>query len=118
MWIFSFPKNYSEMVEKISKCSFVVSLLLLYFLSCANIDFSIFLSKISFGIKYEFIGIKLTFAGVAFPLLIGILEHMFKVHDKVSTVLKIRKKYDKKIIVCTFLKSFGFEKQLSNSPPL
>lgn len=113
MWIFSSPENYSEMVEKISKCSFVVSLLLLYFLSCANQDFASFLSKISFGIQYEFIGIQLTFAGVILPLIIGIVEHIFKLHDKISSILKIRKKYDKKVIISSFLKQLDFEKEIS-----
>lgn len=112
MWIFNSPKNYSEMVDKISKCSFLISLLLLYFLSCCNNDLYAFLNKISFGIKYELIGIKLTLAGAVLPLLVGIAEHIFKIHDKVSTILKIRKKYDKEVIVCSFLRSLGFENQI------
>lgn len=112
MWIFSSPKNYSEMVEKISKCSFVVSVLLLYILSCSNKDFANFLFKISFGIKYEFIGVRLTLAGVVLPLSIGIIEHIFKLHDKISTILKIRKRYDKSIIISSLLKQLGLEKNI------
>lgn len=62
MWIFSTPKTYSEMVEKISKSVFALSLFGFYVLSCANEDFRLFLESISFGAKYEVFGIKLNLA--------------------------------------------------------
>lgn len=46
------------------------------------------------------------------PLLIGVIEHIFKLHDKISSVLKIRKRYDRKIIMFSFLKQLELEKEL------
>ena len=99
MWIFKSPKDYAEMVEKIAKSAFVTSLLFLYFLSCANKSFAEFLQRVSFGVQYEFAGIKLNLATFYFPLAIGLLEHIFKIHDKLSSLLGIRKWYDKEVIV-------------------
>ena len=110
MWIFKSPNDYSEMVEKIAKSSFVISLVLLYILSCANEDYYAFLSGISFGGEYEFAKIKINLATLYLPLLIGILEHMFKLHDKTSTLLGIRTRYDKKYIIIPILKRSGFAK--------
>ncbi len=99
MWIFGSPKNYVEMIEKISKSTFIISAFLLYVLSCANEQFSCFLCDLSFGMKYQLIGTEFYLAGVYLPLLIGIIEHVFKIHDKVSTWLNIRERYDKKVII-------------------
>lgn len=104
MWIFDTPKNYSEMVEKIAKSTFVISLFLLYFLTSANHEFSSFMKQISFNVEYEFIGIKLNLALLYLPLLISIAEHIFKIHDKISTVVGIRSRYDKNVIAASILK--------------
>lgn len=103
MWIFDSPKNYSEMVEKIAKSTFVISLFLLYLLTCINNEFNTFMQQISFNVEYEFIGIKLNLALLYFPLLIGITEHIFKIHDKISTLLGIRSRYDKKVIAAKII---------------
>lgn len=104
MWIFDSPKNYSEMVEKIAKSTFVISLFLLYFLTCINNEFNLFMKQISFNVEYEFIGIKLNLALLYLPLLVGIAEHIFKIHDKISTLVGIRSKYDKNVIAASILK--------------
>ena len=103
MWIFDSPKNYSEMVEKIAKSTFVISLFLLYFLTCMNSEFNSFMTQISFNVEYEFIGIKLNLALLYLPLLIGIAEHIFKIHDKISTLFGIRNRYDKYVIAAKIL---------------
>ena len=99
MWIFSSPKNYTEMVEKISKSTFVLSIFLLYILYCTNDQFADALNRLSFGIQYKFIGIQFCLAGFYLPLLIGLIEHIFKIHDKISELLKIRYKYDTYVII-------------------
>ena len=103
MWIFDSPKNYSEMVGKIAKSTFVISLFLLYLFTCVNNEFNTFMKQISFNVEYEFIGIKLNLALLYFPLFIGIAEHIFKIHDKISTLLGIRNRYDKKVIAARIL---------------
>jgi len=98
------------MVEKISKSIFIILLFFLYLLTCINKEFSIFLKYLSFDIEYEFIGIKFNLALFYLPLLLAILEHMFTIHDKISYLLGIRKRYDKKVIVGDILIHVGLDK--------
>ena len=114
MWIFSTPKTYSEMVEKISKSVFALSLFGFYVLSCANEDFRLFLESISFGAKYEVFGIKLNLALFYIPLCVGMAEHIFKIHDKLASLLRIRFNYDKKVIVNGFLERAKIERDLKS----
>ena len=113
MWIFESPTNYSEMVSKISKSVFIISLIILYLFCQISEDFNLFLEQISFGAVYELGGIKLNFALLVVPLLMGILEHVFKIHDKISSLLKIRIRYDKRIIISTMLKKCGNNKKVA-----
>lgn len=114
MWIFNSPKNYMEMIEKISKSTFVVLLFLLYALTCINEEFLSFLKKISFGAEYKFIGITLNLALFYLPLLMGIFEHMFKIHDKISDLFGIRKRYDKNCIVLEILKYIEVDNNINS----
>lgn len=109
MWIFSSPKDYSEMIEKISKTTFMVSVLILYFLSCINNEFAVFLKTISFGIQMKFINIELSLSCLYIPLFIGVMEHIFKLHDKMSNLLQIRASYDKNIIVKQMIENSGIK---------
>lgn len=113
MWLFSSPTNYNEMVEKISKSLFVIVAVLLYALTCINDDFNQTLRALSFGAEYEIFGLKLNLALLYFPLLMGIFEHMFKLHDLLSDLFKIRKRYDKTIIVSTIIKKAQYDYQIS-----
>lgn len=114
MWIFESPTNYSEMVSKISKCVFIISLIILYLFCQISDDFNLFLEQISLGAVYEFGGIKLNFALLVVPLLMGVLEHVFKIHDKISFLMRIRDTYDKRIIVAKMLKGSGSNKKVDN----
>jgi hypothetical protein len=105
VWIFDSPENYTEMIQKISKSTFFVLIIMLYVLSQINNEFSEFLKSISFGGIYEFAGIKINLATLYLPLVMGVFEHMFKIHDKLSDLLGIRRKYDRNIIVAEFLKT-------------
>ena len=107
MWLFYSPKDYSEMVEKISKSVFVTLAILFYVLSCINNEFKELIEKISFGAIYDFYGLELNLALLYLPLLGGLFEHMFKIHDKISKVLGIRKAYDRKVVVENILKKAG-----------
>lgn len=78
---------------------------MLYTLTCINEEFLSFLTQISFGVKYEFFGIKLNLALFYLPLLMGLLEHMFKIPDKLSSLFGIRRRYDKKVMVAEIMKS-------------
>ena len=104
MWLFESIDNYSKMIEKISKAVFVFSLLLLYCISCVNNEFKDFMETISFGATYEIFGVELNLALFYLPIIMGLLEHVFKIHDKVSDLFKIRKTYDKYVIINGLIK--------------
>jgi hypothetical protein len=116
MWLFYSPKNYSEMVEKISKSIFIITATLIYLLSCFNNDFSNLLKEMSPTAEYDLSGLKLNAAIFYLPLLFGILEHMFKIHDLLSSLFRIRYRYDRNVIVARIMKNVGQDvnvKQLS-----
>lgn len=104
MWLFESIDNYSKMIEKISKTVFMFSLLLLYCISCVNNEFKDFMETISFGATYEVFGVELNLALFYLPIIMGLLEHVFKIHDKVSDLFKIRKTYDKYVIINGLIK--------------
>lgn len=110
MWLFGIPHNYMEMVEKISKCVYTTSLFLLFMLSYINKEFGEFLNKISFGAEINLGGVSFCMALFYLPLLIGISEHIFQVHDKISNVLGIRKAYDKNVIAYNIIERLGLKK--------
>lgn len=105
MWLFESIENYGKMVEKISKTVFVFSLLVLYYVSCVFNEFKLFMEMISFGATYEIFGVELNIALFYLPIIMGLLEHIFKIHDKVSDLFKIRNNYDKYIIINGFIKA-------------
>lgn len=73
-----------------------------------------FLESISFGAKYEVFGIKLNLALFYIPLCVGMAEHIFKIHDKLASLLRIRFNYDKKVIVNGFLERAKIERGLKS----
>lgn len=99
MWIFKSTKSYDEMVDKISQSVFVISSILLFLLSQMCPEFMTILEKLSFGATFSVFNIKLSIALFYAPLLMGLFEHMFKLHDVWSSILGIRKRYDKNIVV-------------------
>lgn len=118
MWLYNSPKNYIEMIEKISKSVFVITLVLLFLFSSAFQAFSDFLKMISLGVEYNFQGIKLNISLIYIPLLIGFLEHAFKIHDKISYLLGIRKFFDRNVIIKEFFDKLNIQldiKYLDNS---
>jgi len=87
------------MIEKISKSVFFITLFLLFIISTANENFTHFLIKISFNAEYEIFGIKICISLFYIPFIVGILENSFKIHDKISKLLGIRKRFDKNVII-------------------
>lgn len=112
MWLFSNPKDYNEMVEKISKSVFFITLFLVFIFSISNTDFYNFLISISFGVEYNFNEVKFSVALFYIPLIIGIIENIFKLHDKVSDIFGIRKRFNRKVIVNEFLNLLSIDFKL------
>lgn len=109
MWLFDIPKNYSNMIEKVSKCVFFVSLLGLFILTGVSSSFAGFMKKCSFGVEYELFGIKLYMALLYIPLIISVLENAIQLHDIFQKPLKIRETFDRKIIIAAFLNKLEIE---------
>ena len=99
MWVFKSIKNYEEMVDKIANSVFVISTILLFLLSQVNEGFFSLLKKMSLGTYVEIFNLKLHLAIFYIPFMMGFFEHAFKIHDKFSLILDIRKKYDKNVVV-------------------
>lgn len=112
MWIFTSPKNYSEMLKKIATTTFFISLFIIMILSHTINDISSFMKIISFGLKYEYGGLKLYISYFYFPLLFALGENIFKIHDKVSDLFGIRYRFDKNIIIARFLNEIKQSKKL------
>ena len=104
MWIFENPKNYSDMMKKIALTMFIIVLISLFVFSNFSSPFSDFMLKISFDFEYELAGgIKLYISYLYLPLIFTLLENIFKLHDKISDLFQIRYRFDRKIIIQTFL---------------
>lgn len=116
------PKNYGDMLKKI--CGFNIVLLsiyfvLFYFLSndfngLVNKILNIFINKIEitrlsdiklFGasiVKFLDILFLITLA-----LLISVIERIFRIHNLLSDILKIRKNFDTKYIIKNIIEKIG-----------
>lgn len=103
MWLFGIPRNYMDMIEKISKCVYTTSLFLLFILSNIDQGFKDFMTKLSMGAKIDVFGIELSMALFYLPLIASLSEHIFQIHDRLSDLLRIRKAYDKDIIARNIL---------------
>lgn len=103
MWLFDIPKNYPEMLKKIAWTMFFVVAIFLFIFSNISEAFSTFMSEISFGLRYENYGLKLYISYIYIPLIFALLENIFKLHDLISDVFRIRFRFDKYIIIKEFL---------------
>lgn len=109
MWLFDTPKNYIDMCKKISMSVFWFVLIELFVLSQASNDFATFMKVISFNTEIDIAGLKLYVAYVYIPLLISILENIFKLHDKFGKVLRIRKTFAAYVIFKEYIKRLEIE---------
>lgn len=103
MWLFDIPKNYPEMLKKIAWTMFFVVAIFLFIFSNISEAFSTFMSEISFGLRYENYGLKMYISYIYIPLIFALLENIFKLHDLISDVFRIRFRFDKHIIIKEFL---------------
>lgn len=108
MLLFDNPKSYTEMTKKISSTVLVMTFLGLMLVSHISTNFGNAMKSISLGIVYEYNGMKLYVAFFYIPILIGIFENMFHLHDKISDIFGIRYRYDKNVIIKRFVTALGF----------
>ena len=117
MWLFETPKTYSEMCTKISKSVFFISLIELFILAQISPVFSGFMKVISFNTETEVIGIKLYVAYIYVPIILSVLENIFKLHDKMGRIIKLRKIFDGKVIFSAYIKELGITLPKSSVKP-
>lgn len=90
---FTAPTNYSEMLNKIAIFTFFVSLIMTVLVSSASPTVSDFLAR--FDIKVEVASItSIPIAYVVPPLIIALLARVIKLHDKISTLFRLRRSID------------------------
>jgi len=103
MWLFSSPKNYSEMLKKIATTMFFFSLIIIVILSHIFDSVSSFMESISFGLYCIYGGLKLYISYFYFPLLFAVTENIFKLHDRISDLFGIRYRFDTDVIIKKYL---------------
>lgn len=89
---FTAPTSYSAMLNKIAIFTFFVSLFLIYVLSSASTNISDFLTQ--FNLRVEVANMNMPVAYVVLALLITLFARIIKLHDKISTLFRIRQNID------------------------
>ena len=103
MWIFDTPKSYSDMIKKIAWTTFFIVLIGLILITHMSEGFNNLMKTLSCGIQLEYNSLKLYISYIWIPLVFAIFENIFKLHDRISDLFKIRYNYDRKIIIKGFI---------------
>lgn len=110
MWIFKAPTNYSEMRNKISTSVFWITLIETFILTQASSGFSDLMTLLSFGKNFKIDNIELNIALLYLPIIISIIENIFKIHDLLGKIIKLRDRYSGLVIFHQYLNEFGINK--------
>jgi hypothetical protein len=113
MWLFESPQNYSQMLKKVAWSTFFIVLIALFILAQCVDSFAEFMKRISFNMEYEIDGIKLYTAYFYIPFIFAILENIFKLHDRISDIFRIRYRFDKFVIINRFLHRCKMEQNIN-----
>lgn len=103
MWIFEAPKNYGEMCKKISQAVFYVTFVQIFILSQVSEDFASVMKTISFNTETEVIGIKLYVAYIYIPIIVSVLENIFRLHDKIGKLFNLRNRYSGRYMLRAYI---------------
>ncbi|WP_422478547.1 hypothetical protein [Pleomorphochaeta sp. DL1XJH-081] len=94
---FSTTKNYGEMLRKIACYSTVVVFILLTILRSILNDTDIINNQIFqkwLNVKITVYSIQLSVIDVTLAIFVGVITRVIKLHDRLSTLLRIRKRFD------------------------
>lgn len=103
MWLFEGTKTYTEMRQKIAHAVFYISLIQIFVLAQISPDFSEVLKSLSFNTETEIINIKIYIAYIYLPILFSVLENIFRVHDRIGNLFKIRDTYAGNVIFMEYI---------------
>lgn len=115
MWLFEAPKTYTEVCKKVAQAVFYIVLIELFILSQISTDFAAFMKTISFNTQTEIIGIKLYVAYIYVPLILSIIENIFKVHYVIGKKIKLIEIYDGCIIFKAYINALKIDTNLSST---
>lgn len=108
MPFFKAPKDYPEMLNKIACYNFLGSLIATILAVNFSEDIKKFFTLISFGLEFEKDGIKFAVSYLYPAVLIAIISRASKLHDRISDIFKIRKRFDLKFILIEISKELGY----------
>lgn len=103
MWLFEHPTSYSEMCKKIAQSVFFISLIEIFLLAQISPDFAQMLKKLSFNTETELLNIKLYISYIYIPLILSLLENIFKMHDVIGKLFGIRIRNAATVIFPTYI---------------
>lgn len=97
-------KSYINMINRISYTISTAILIAQLALSANFPTVSDFYKSISMNLSLSFYGLDFMFSFIYLPIIYSFLEQTFKLHDKLSDLLKIRFNYDRRVIINEFFK--------------
>ena len=103
MWLFDGINTYTEMRKKIAHAVFYISLIQVFVLAQISSDFSEILKTFSFATETEIFDIKIYVAYIYLPIIFSVLENIFRLHDKIGKIFKIRDIFAKKVILNAYI---------------
>ena len=103
MWLFEGINTYTEMRQKIAHAVFYISLIQVFVLAQISSDFSEILKALSFKTETEIFEIKIYVAYIYLPIIFSVLENIFRLHDKIGNIFKIRDIFAKKVIFYAYI---------------
>ena len=98
------------MRNKISTSVFWITLIETFILTQASSGFSDLMTLLSFGKNIKIDNVELNIALLYLPIIISIIENIFKMHDVIGKRVNLRNRYDGLIIFYQYLTEFGIQK--------
>ncbi len=92
-------KNYSEMLVKIAAYTFFVTLFLVIIIRTNHEGINDFLIKLEPDFKVKLFDVEQSVMTLIIPFILAFLSNSLKLHDKISTLFKIRYNFDSKYIL-------------------
>jgi len=101
------PESYSDMLKRIFAASLTVGVICTFALGAVSPDVHNFLESWSAEVKIGILeSVKTLY--VLIPLAVAVVSRIFLLHDKVSDLFRIRKRFDLKNILRPLAKGVGF----------
>jgi hypothetical protein len=107
--MFGQPKNYSDMLERIFISSLIVGISCSVVLGIMSPTIQDFFNNFSFTLKWKIGENVLPILLFLIPSIVAILARICKLHNLISTILRIRENFDVKHILLPMVKGVNIE---------